>query len=305
MPEKYLIVITGPTAVGKTKMALRLAKKLDTDIISCDSRQLFRELNIGVAKPKEEELDITKHHFINHLSIHDNYSAGQYERECIALLDELFLTKDFAILTGGTGLYIKAVLEGLDSFPPVSKEHKKYFEELHKTQGIVTLQKELKRLDPEYYDKVDKENPMRLIRALSLIQTTGKKFSSFRSGTVKKRNFKTIPFYLEMDKDMLYERINKRVNEMMKSGLLDEVKSLVKHKDLVSLQTVGYTELFDHIDGNITHERAIELIKRNTRRYAKRQMTWYGNKGKWNKIKFNDFNAMIDLIVAESSLVLS
>jgi tRNA dimethylallyltransferase len=272
--SKYLIVIVGATASGKTSLGIRLAQKYDTVILSADSRQFYREMSIGTAKPTEEELVAAPHHFIDNLSIHDKYSVGDYEKEAITLLDEIFETKDVALMVGGSGLFIKSVLEGLDEFPDVPNEIKEKLIQLEKEEGIEALQNMLKEKDPNYFSEVDIHNPHRLIRALSVIEASGKPFSSFRNQAAKKRNFQAIIIQLDWEREKLYERINQRVDLMLEAGLLDEVKSLLPLKYLNALQTVGYQEIFDYLDNNISKEEAIRLVKRNSRRYAKRQMTW-------------------------------
>jgi tRNA dimethylallyltransferase len=228
--SKYLIVIVGATASGKTSLGIRLAQKYDTVILSADSRQFYREMSIGTAKPTEEELVAAPHHFIDNLSIHDKYSVGDYEKEAITLLDEIFETKDVALMVGGSGLFIKSVLEGLDEFPDVPNEIKEKLIQLEKEEGIEALQNMLKEKDPNYFSEVDIHNPHRLIRALSVIEASGKPFSSFRNQAAKKRNFQAIIIQLDWEREKLYERINQRVDLMLEAGLLDEVKSLLPLK---------------------------------------------------------------------------
>lgn len=272
--SKHLIVIAGPTASGKTSLGIRLAQKYDSAILSADSRQFYREMSIGTAKPTEEELAAAKHYFVDNLSIHDEYSVGDYEREAIDLLNDVFARKDVALIVGGSGLFIKAVLEGLDEFPDVPNEVKENLIVLEKEKGIEVLQNMLKEKDPAYFSEVDIHNPHRLIRALSVIEVSGKPFSSFRNQAPKERGFSPIIIQLEWEREELYDRINRRVDLMLEAGLLDEVASLLPLKHLNALQTVGYQEFFDYLDNKITKEEAIRLVKRNSRRYAKRQMTW-------------------------------
>lgn len=300
MSGKNLIIIAGPTAVGKTSTAIEIAQKLDTEIISCDSRQLFKELNIGVAKPTEQELSKVKHHFISHISIVKRYSAGKYEREAIDLITKLFEQYDNLVLTGGTGLYIKAITEGLDEFPEVAASDEMFYSQLLETAGIEVLQDDLRAKDPKYFKEVDIENPRRLVRALSVIKSSGKPFSSFRNQETKNRDFNVIPFQLTMDREKLYQRINDRVDQMMQQGLLQEVEFLVDYKDMISLQTVGYTELFNYLKGDITLDRAVELIKRNSRRYAKRQVTWFSNNGDFIKVPTGDTTQILKIIKSNS-----
>jgi len=271
---KTLIIIAGPTASGKTQLSIDLAKKLNTEIVSCDSRQFFKEISIGTAKPTESQLEEVKHHFIGNISIQDKYSAGQYEKDAIQLLDELFLKNESVVLTGGSGLYMDAVMYGLDGIPKVENAARNELNALFNTEGIVVLQNMLEKLDPEYYKTVDLNNPHRLIRALEIILSTGIPFSEQRLGEKKERDFKTILIGLDVEREQLYNRINHRVDEMMEDGLLDEVKSILDFKFLNALQTVGYKELFDYLDKKMDMETAVDLIKQNTRRFAKRQMTW-------------------------------
>jgi len=272
-----LIVICGPTAVGKTHFAIQLAKHFNTSIISADSRQFYREMNIGTAKPTPDELKEVPHHFINNLSIYDEYSAGQFEEETLEILNQHFEKKPGVpiIMAGGSGLFIQAVCEGFDNLPGIDKNVRENLNQQYQLKGIEFLQVLLEEKDPVYFKLVDQKNPQRLIRALEVIESTGKTFTSYRNRQPIPRKFKSIYFGLQLERTILYERINNRVEEMMKKGLLKEVKKLLVHKHLNALQTVGYQELFDHLDGITTLEESVELIKRNSRRYAKRQMTWF------------------------------
>lgn len=269
-----LIVIAGPTASGKTQLSIDVAKELKTEIISCDSRQFFKEISIGTAKPSQSQLEEVKHHFIGNISINDKYSAGQYENDAIKLLDQLFLKNETVILTGGSGLYMDAVMYGFDEMAKVENAARNELNSLFKEEGIVVLQNMLAKLDPEYYKQVDLNNPHRLIRALEIILTTGVPYSEQRHGEKKQRDFKIVLVGVEIEREKLYDRINARVDKMMEDGLLEEVKSVQGHKFLNALQTVGYKELFDFLDGKTDLPTAIDLIKQNTRRFAKRQMTW-------------------------------
>ncbi len=273
--ENYLIVIAGPTASGKTALGISLAQHWNTSIISCDSRQFYKELNIGTAKPSQEELQAAPHFFIHNKSIHEPYSVGDYETEVIPFLEQQFQKQNPLILLGGSGLFINAVLFGLDDFPDVSDEIKAYYVQKEKEEGIIALQKELQEKDLPYYNEVDISNPHRLIRALSVIRASGKPFSFFRNQKPKSRNFIPIIINLEWDREELYDRINRRVDIMMEEGQLEEAQSLSGLQHLNALQTVGYQELFDYFDNKTSLEEAINLIKRNSRRYAKRQMTWF------------------------------
>jgi tRNA dimethylallyltransferase len=280
---KNLIVITGPTAIGKTGLAIFLAQELKTEILSFDSRQFYKEMKIGTAVPSDEELAAIPHHFIQNLSIHDEYSVGDFERDAQKKIEELFQIHDNLLFVGGSGLYEKAVTEGLDEFPDVEPEIRQNLIYEFDVNGIEALQEELKIADPDYYEKVDLNNPVRIIRALEIYRGTGKPYSSFRKNNFSTRNFNVIKIVLELPREEVYERINKRVDLMMGEGLLDEVKSLYPFKHLNSLQTVGYRELFDYLDDKIDLDFAIEEIKKNTRRYAKRQLTWYrkDERAKW------------------------
>ena len=272
---KTLIVICGPTAGGKTALAIEVAKHFKTQILSADSRQFYREMNIGTAKPSAEELAVVPHHFINNLSIQDTYTAGDYEREALAVLDKLFETHDVAVMVGGSGLFIKAVCEGFDSFKKEENDEDESIIEKIKAMPLAEMQAEVARLDPEYYEKVDRNNPRRLQRALEVIYTTGRKYSEQRTGEKVARNFNIIKIGLELPRETLYERINHRVDEMMKEGQWDEATVLYPYRQLQPLQTVGYQEIFDSIYGKLSKAEAIEKIKQNTRNYAKRQMTWF------------------------------
>ena len=274
--SKFLIVICGPTAVGKTSIAIEIAKYFNAEIISADSRQFYREMNIGTAKPTDEQLDEVKHHFINNLAIHTkNYSAGKYESEVLEFLKKYFIKKDVAVMVGGSGLFINAVCSGFDKFEKEDENQLWVTRRFLNEKNIEWLQAEVERLDPEYFARVDIKNPMRLKRALEIIYTTGKKYSEQRIGKKTERPFKIIKIGLSLPREQLYERINLRVEEMMKAGLLEEVRQLYLHKKLYTLNTVGYTELFDFIEDKISLDDAVALIKQNTRNYAKRQMTWF------------------------------
>ena len=279
-----MIHIGGPTASGKTSLAIELAKHYECEVISADSRQFYREISIGTAKPKESELQDIKHHFIDTLSIHDEYSAGHFERDSIALITELHQSSDYVIVVGGTGLYHRAIYEGLDHYPSVDRSIVHRYTEQLKNNGIASLQEELKEKDPTYASKVDLNNGHRLIRALSIIESSGATFSSFQTGGTAKRNFTSIMLAVERDREQLYERINMRVEQMMQEGLLEEAKRVFNDRHLNSLNTVGYKELFSYLDGTYSLDTAIDKIKQHTRNYAKRQITWYRNQDNWSKI---------------------
>lgn len=295
--KKHLIVIGGPTASGKTALAIRLAQHFSTDIVSADSRQFYREMTIGTAKPTVEELALVKHHFINNLSIHDNYSVGDFEKEAIAVLEDLFERHDVVVLVGGTGLYIKAVCEGLDIFPetPLSIRHE--FEDLLAQNGIEYLQNLLKEVDIDYFKEADIDNPKRLIRALSVWKLSGQPFSSFRKGEKVKRFFTPIYICLDVPRDILYARIHERVDKMVAEGLVDEAKALYPFKNFNALQTVGYSEFFDYFDGKMSLPQAIDKVKQHTRNYAKRQVTWFKKEDYWRHFMPNDFEGILPFCI--------
>ena len=273
--KKHLIVIAGPTGIGKTDLSIRLAKQYQAEIISCDSRQFYREMNIGTAVPNKTDLAEVKHHFIQNLSIENPYTVGDFEKDALTKIDELHQKNDVVIMVGGSGLYIDAVCKGLDDFPKIPTDIRARLNQRLVHEGIESLEQELNKLDPDYHKIVDKSNPHRIIRALEVCLVSGKAFSSFRKKQEKTRTFNTIKIILNRDRETLYERINLRVNKMMKEGLLEEVKNLLPYREFNALQTVGYKELFAYFDGECNLETAIEEIKKNTRRYAKRQMTWF------------------------------
>lgn len=279
--RKRLIVIGGPTASGKTSMAIAIAQYLDTEIVSADSRQFYAQLNIGTAKPSAQELAQVKHHLVGHLDITTDYSMGQFEAEALLIIERTFKTKDWAVLVGGSGSYLKAVVEGLDVFPKVDKAVRDGLQKEYEENGLGLLLEELKEKDKEYFEIVDKANPARIIRALSVIRSEGKTFSSFRKGEKKQRGFECIFMAPYWSREKLYERINQRTIQMLDQGLLHEVKGLKKHSALNSLNTVGYKEIMAHLDGAYDLRRATELIQQNTRRYAKRQMTWMRGSFPW------------------------
>ncbi len=298
--KKLLIVIAGPTASGKTSLAIELAKKLKAEIISADSRQVYKEMSIGTAKPTINEMQGVPHHFIGNVSIKEKYDVGIYEREVLGFLEKYYQKNEYAILVGGTGLYINAVLYGLDKFPDVDEEVKLKLNEEYQEKGIEHLQNELKEVDFDYYDSVDKNNAHRLIRALSVYRQSGSPYSSFLDKTRPKREFEPIKILLDTPREVLYQRINDRVDDMLIEGLEEEAGDLYQFKHLKALQTVGYKELFKYFDGDITKEEAIDLLKQNTRRYAKRQMTWFRNKGKWNVFDAKNTDEIYDFIIKNS-----
>ena len=273
--QKYLICIVGPTAIGKTALSIKIANHFSTEIISADSRQFYKEMNIGTAVPSSEELAAAPHHFIQNRRITEEYSVGDFERDAILLLDELFKKHQVIVMVGGSGLYIDAVVKGLDKFPEVSDEIKNQLITEFEATGIEPLQKELKLKDPVYFEKVDLQNQHRIIRALGVCRAQELPYSSFLRTENTPRNFKTIFIGLTAERQLVYERINQRVDIMIEEGLIEEAKSLHPNKSLNALQTVGYRELFNYFDGVFSKDQAIEEIKKNTRRFAKRQGTWF------------------------------
>ncbi len=273
--KKILLTVVGPTAIGKTSLAIDLALHFGTEIISCDSRQFFKEMSIGTAVPSSEELAQVKHHFIQHKSIFDTYSVGDFERDAITLLKELFKQHNVVIMVGGSGLYADTVVYGLDDFPEVSPEIRNELNELYQKQGITYLQTRLKDLDPIQYTQMDVQNPQRMMRALEVCIASGKPYSSFLNKKETLRDFTNITIGLTAEREVVYNRINERVELMLENGLLIEAQTLFPHKKLNALQTVGYRELFNFFEGKTSLDFAIEEIKKNTRRFAKRQYTWF------------------------------
>ncbi len=273
--HKILVVLTGPTGIGKTTVGIKIAQYFNTEIVSSDSRQIFKELRIGTAVPTKNELATVKHHFIHSHSISENYNASRYETEAIQLLETLFEQKNIIVLVGGSMLYIDAICKGIDIMPDVDKEIRNSLKKQFEKEGLESLRLQLKKQDPDYYKTVDLKNPVRIIHALEICLMTGKPYSSFRSGPNKKRSFTIVKIGLNCDREILHNRINKRVDLMIGEGLELEAKKVYPQKYLNSLNTVGYRELFSCFDGEISREKAIELIKRNSRRYARKQLTWF------------------------------
>tara|TARA_Y100000766_G_scaffold191548_1_gene164676 strand:- start:3292 stop:4155 length:864 start_codon:yes stop_codon:yes gene_type:complete len=271
---KKLLVIYGPTAVGKTNLAIQLALQHKTEIISADSRQFFKEMKIGTAVPEQKELDAINHHFIQHKSIRENYNVGLFEKEAISKIEELFKHHKTLIMVGGSGLYIDAVCKGLDIFPNIEENLRKELRQKFEEYGLQWLQDEVKKIDPNFYAISDLNNYQRLLRCLEVCKQSGQTFSSFKNKQNKTRPFEVEYISIKMDREKLYKRINDRVDIMMEKGLLKEVESLIKFKDLNALKTVGYSELFQYLNKDISMDKAVKLIKQNSRRYAKRQMTW-------------------------------
>jgi len=294
--QKKLVVLVGPTAVGKTAVALNVARYFNTAIVSADSRQIFREMTIGTAKPTPAELSMVPHHFINTHSIHDSYDAAQYGRDALNCIHKLFESHDHLVLCGGSGLYIKAVCEGFDEIPEVPAEIREQLVTEFQTAGLGNLQQKLKQLDPEHFENIDTQNPQRVIRALEVILGTGLSISSFHNNKKIKHDFHLVKIGLECTREVLYERINRRMDNMITEGLFDEAASLYANKHMNALQTVGYQEIFDFMDGKYDREETIRLLKRNSRRYAKRQLTWFHRDGEiiWmDPAKIDDIIAMV------------
>lgn len=273
--DKTLIVITGPTAVGKTRLCIDIAKHFDIPIINADSRQIYKELKIGTARPTDEEMREVKHYFVGTLSLDDYYSASLYEQQVLALLEEQFKTHDFALMSGGSMMYIDAVCNGIDDIPTIDDGTREAMKRRLQEEGLEKLCEELKQLDPEYYEIVDRQNPKRVVHALEICTMTGQTYTSFRKREQKRRPFRIVKIGLNRERTELYDRINARVDKMMANGFLKEAEGLFERKDLNALNTVGYKELFDYFEGRWTLKEAIERIKGNTRRYARKQLTWY------------------------------
>ena len=305
MNKKLLVVIVGPTGIGKTALSIKLAKKFNAEIISADSRQFYRETEIGTAKPDNEELAAAPHHLINTLSIHDNYSVGDFEKEATSIIDQLFSDNSMVIMVGGSGLYVDAVCYGMDEFPSIDPKHRKQLNELFKKEGIEPLQKELKLLDADYFRIVDQQNPQRLIRALEVIRATGQTFTSFRKRKKVDRPFNILKIGLEMDREKLYDRIDLRMDLMIDNGLFEEAEKLYPFKALNALQTVGYQEIFGYLAGSYDKAEAIRLLKRNSRRYAKRQMTWFKRDQNTHWYESNQTNEIISLVQSELESLVS
>jgi len=310
--NKTLISVVGTTGIGKTKLAIDLAQQFNTEIISCDSRQFFSEMKIGTAAPSEEELSQAKHHFIGQLSVKDYYSIGQFEHDSLELLDQLFEQYDIVIMVGGSMMYEKAVIEGLNELPEANEENQEKLEAIWKTEGIEKLQEMLKDLDPEYYENVDIHNQRRLLRAIDIIWQTGKTYTENISESTKPRDFKIIRIGIEAPRETIYERINLRVDKMMENGLLAEAKNLdelrksQEGRNLASLNTVGYSELFKYFDEEWDLDFAVSEIKKNSRRFAKRQLTWYRKEDNIHYIQVGysekDFNDLIEYINSKTSI---
>lgn len=299
MPEtnKYLILVAGPTAVGKTSFAIRLAKHYKTEILSADSRQFYGEMRIGTAFPEPEELAAVPHHFVGHLPIRETYNVARFEQEALELLDKLYQNHRVVILTGGSGLYLDAVCKGIDDLPDHDPELRERLKAEIREKGLEAFGRKLKKLDPEYYEVVDLQNPNRLMRAVEVCLQTGETYTSQRKNSAKQRPFNILKIGLELPREELFERIATRVDRMMERGLLEEVRSLLPYREYNALNTVGYKELFACLDGEVSLERAVENIKTNTRRYAKRQLTWFKRDAEFQwfgPAQFNDAIGWID-----------
>jgi tRNA dimethylallyltransferase len=291
-----LIVITGPTASGKTELAIKLATHLKTEIISCDSRQFYRELIIGTARPTPSELAAVPHHFVGHLSIFNTYNVSDFENDALYCLEKLFKKYQIVLLTGGSGLYIDAVCKGIDTLPDPDPEVREILRSILQRDGIVALRRELQQFDPEYAGMVDLANPARLIRALEVFRTTGIPYSTLRRNQIKERPFRIQKICLDIPRETLNQRINQRVDGMISAGLIDEARTLYPHRHLNALNTVGYKELFDHFDGLTDLPAAIEKIKTNTRRYAKRQVTWFKRDAEYRWIPPEQYERLLNII---------
>jgi len=286
--KKLAVCIGGPTGVGKTKLSVFLAQKYNIPILSADSRQIYKELNIGSGKPSISEMQGVPHYFISSSSVYKPISTGKFETQAIAWLDSYFKDNQLIIICGGTGLYHRAICRGLDKFPKVIPGVREQLQKELEKKGLQFLLAELQEQDPEYYAEVDRQNPRRITRALEVIRSSHQKFSAFRKQKPKKRSFECLQIFLSDERKALYDRINSRVDQMLEDGLEEEARVLSAYRDLPSLRTVGYQEFFDYFDGTIDYEEAVRLIKRNSRRYAKRQLTWYRNQG-WLEFDFNDW----------------
>lgn len=293
---KTLVVVAGPTGIGKSTLAIQIAEYFKCEIISCDSRQIFKELTIGTAIPSTSELRKVKHHFIHSHSVFDNYNASRYETEAIESIEQQFNENDLILLVGGSMLYIDAICKGIDIMPDADSEIRENLKNEFENNGIESLRIQLKKLDPQYYTTVDLKNHVRLIHALEICLTTGKPYSSFLTNPLKKRSFSILKIGLDCDRKELHNRINKRVDVMIKSGLEKEARLLYPHKNLTALNTVGYKELFSFFEGNISFAQAVELIKRNSRRYARKQLTWFRSDSEMNWFQPNQKNEIIEFI---------
>ncbi len=291
--DKTLVVIAGPTAVGKTTVGIQIAGHFGTEIISADSRQIYRETSIGTAVPSAQELAIVKHHFIQTISIEDSYNASTFEHQVLETLNQLFKTHNLVIMVGGSGLYIDAVCKGIDDLPTTDPELRDRLLKRFETEGLEALTLELKRLDPVSYDRIDLKNHMRVLKALEISLQTGLPYSGFLKAAKKDRPFHIIKIALDMEREVLYDRINERVDQMMVEGLLEEAKEVQHLRGYTALKTVGYTELFEHLDGQITLDEAVDLIKRHTRKFARKQLTWFRKENQYRWFPPSDIKEII------------
>ncbi|MCF2442520.1 tRNA (adenosine(37)-N6)-dimethylallyltransferase MiaA [Dyadobacter sp. CY345] len=300
---KYLITIAGPTAVGKTELSIKLAGALGTEIISADSRQIFRELSIGTAKPNAAELAAVPHHFINSHSITETYSAGDFERDALGKLDELFSHHDCVVMTGGSGLYIKAVCEGLDVLPAPLEGLRETLTARLINEGLEVLQEEIRVIDPAFAETKEIHNPQRVVRALEVFKTTGVPISQYQQKNIQQRPFKQILIALDRDRKELYDRIDLRMDNMLKEGLVEEAKSVIQFRDCHALQTVGYKEVYGYLDGLYDEKEMVRRLKQNSRRYAKRQLTWFRHQGNFKWFQPNQFNELLNFVQTETGLI--
>ncbi len=297
--KNTVVIVCGPTAVGKTAVAIELAKYFHTQIISADSRQCFKELNIGVAKPSLDELNSVTHHFINSHSIHENVNAGVFETYALNAVNEIFQQNNIAIMVGGTGLYIKSFCEGMDTMPAIDLSIREKIKQQYESNGLLWLQEQLQSKDPVFWQTAEQQNPQRLMRALEIVEATGQSNIDFRKGDKQQRDFDIFKIGLTLPREILYTRINNRVDTMMEQGLLNEVENLIPQKSLNALQTVGYKEFFNYFEGSSTLENAVEELKKNTRHYAKRQMTWFKKDESVQWFQPNEIEMMIGELVAK------
>ncbi len=303
--KNIVVIVCGPTAVGKTAVAIELAKFFQTQIISADSRQCFNELNIGVAKPSLDELNLVTHHFINSHSIHEIVNAGVFETYALNAANEIFQHSNIAVMVGGTGLYIQSFCEGMDAMPVIDVSIRAKIKHQYQSNGLMWLQEQLQLKDPVFWHTAEQQNPQRLMRALEIVEATGQSNIDFRKGDKQQRNFDIIKIGLTLSREMLYTRINNRVDTMMEQGLLKEAENLIPHKSLNALQTVGYKEFFNYFDGNCTLENAIEELKKNTRHYAKRQMTWFKKDDAVQWFQPNEVAVIIEDLVSKMNSKIS
>lgn len=301
--SNYLIVISGPTGIGKTATGIQLAKAFQSEIISSDSRQFYRELIIGTAMPSPDELAAVPHHFIGHRSIFEDYNIFQYEKDALALLENLFQKHQILFLVGGSGMYIDAVCNGIDDIPDTDPELRNELNKRLEEEGIDSLRMELKLLDPESYQTIDLKNPKRILRALEVCLSTGQSYSSFKTYQKKERNFQIVRFVLNMNREELYQRIDRRVDQMIEDGLEAEARQFYTHRQVNALKTVGYTEFFEYFDGNIPYDEAIRLIKRNSRRYAKRQLSWFNREPEANWVTLDEISAIVEKITSFTGII--